>query len=643
MPELGARVERPELEALAALNFRPYYTGHDVWRDDPVHVGGLHTRAFAEVMRLYGCLKRGDSVSNVVIQGRPGIGKTHFIGRLRAEVVTRGDVFVLFQLASADQFWPSLVISYMELLSHLAPGGRSQAADLLKALFETHGLGGPEVEKAVKGAALSGPEVKALRSMLRPFFNRDAVALDTAIALILYSNVAYHAQDVGQAFLQGIGITEEDKAEFGFLTLGANAREVIKIFDRVIALSGKISVVAIDQLDGLIAVASRTEDGSGAVVLDTVATGLMDFAQECEKSLIIVSCLIASWRNIEGAVISARDRFPVQLQLELIPSPEVGCALLAAYFAKGFVQANFRPPYPTWPIHPKALASAQHYTPRGLLLLAEEHIRRCREDGRVQELWMLNGSAVPPIEPLRPSDEKDEPSFFSRLDAEFQTEKGNAVVKASLEETTVDTSLPKLLNDGLAAFADENPHRGPFTLDPVPGRNPPLHARLRKIVDAETEFEIHASFRAIYNGAPTAAINRLRAAVVASGLNLGSQRRLYILRNLPWSSGQVTQATLTDLRKHGGRTLRLDEESLKIFAALGALRKRHGESLSPWLRSRRQASASPLFVSIFGEPSGSSASEQPSPVPPVTPLQPSQDAQKEPEIKLGDWPIPDEQ
>ena len=80
MPEFGAGVEKPELEALTKINYKPYYTPYDVWRDDPVHVQGLHTEASLEVMRLYGCLKRGEPVSNIVLEGRPGIGKTHFLG-----------------------------------------------------------------------------------------------------------------------------------------------------------------------------------------------------------------------------------------------------------------------------------------------------------------------------------------------------------------------------------------------------------------------------------------------------------------------------------------------------------------------------------------------------------------------------------
>ena len=338
MPESGAGVEKPELEALTKINYKPYYTPYDVWRDDPVHVQGLHTEASLEVMRLYGCLKRGEPVSNIVLEGRPGIGKTHFLGRLRAEVKDRDDIFVLFQIASVDQFWQSAVVAYMESLSHLGSNGKSQAAGIFASLCKSHGVEGPLVEKAIDGTILPGEEVRALRTLLRPIFKLDTSSLDVALALVLYSSADYRLQDIGQAFLQGIGITDEDRGQFGFLTTSGNSRVVIKGFDRLIAFSGKVSVVAVDQLDGLIAV---TAHGDGAVLRDTVATGLMDFAQDCEHTLIIVSCFMSSWRNIEQAVEFGSLPFsgPFATQSDTVSSSRQG--IDRCLFCKGIRTGEF--------------------------------------------------------------------------------------------------------------------------------------------------------------------------------------------------------------------------------------------------------------------------------------------------------------
>ena len=94
-------------------------------------------------------------------------------------------------------------------------------------------------------------------------------------------------------------------------------------------------------------------------------------------------------------------------------------------------------------------------------------------------------------------------------------------------------------------------------MDPPLGRNPSLHARLRHIVDVDTDDEVHWSFRAVLNDNAVAALHRLRAAMTASGLELpGERRRLFILRNASWSRGPKTRQALDGLMAHGGTVVR---------------------------------------------------------------------------------------
>ena len=101
------------LEALGSLVFRTYELPKDVWRDDVVHVDGLHSEAFEEILDRHRHLKSGGDVSNLVIEGRPGVGKTHFLGRVRAYVAAQGDFFVYVDLSSTRDFWQSLVEYYL--------------------------------------------------------------------------------------------------------------------------------------------------------------------------------------------------------------------------------------------------------------------------------------------------------------------------------------------------------------------------------------------------------------------------------------------------------------------------------------------------------------------------------------------------
>ena len=60
-----------ELEALGHVAFRTAYSGNDVWRDDVIHVDGIHSRAFDRVLAALDRLRDGVPVGNVVIRGRP--------------------------------------------------------------------------------------------------------------------------------------------------------------------------------------------------------------------------------------------------------------------------------------------------------------------------------------------------------------------------------------------------------------------------------------------------------------------------------------------------------------------------------------------------------------------------------------------
>ena len=172
----------------------------------------------------------------------------------------------------------------------------------------------------------------------------------------------------------------------------------------------------------------------------------------------------------------------------------------------------------------------------------------------------------------------------------------------------MDDCLPALLRAGLIAWAEENAAAGHFSVDPPPGRNPSLHARLRRIVDADTDDEVHWSFRAVLNHNPVAALHRLRAAVTASGLELpGERRRLFILRNAAWSQGRKTQQALDGLGGYGGAVAELREADLRVFRALQRLRDERPQGLAAWLTAQRHASRTALLAPLSPEPPGAEA------------------------------------
>ncbi len=604
-----------QLDALAEISFRAYYSGEDVWQPDAINVEGLHAETLERVLELYEQLKRQQPVSNVVLEGRPGAGKTHFLGRVRRRIMHQGDVFVLAQPSSASQFWQMLVISYLNALARPLPSGQSQLACLASSLLQAAGACEAQYVQMAR-SEMCATEINGLRSVLRHLFGpgpEGRRTLDVAIALMLQASHDYEAQDIGQSYLEGTALESEDQKRFGFLRSCSPPRDTMSAIDMILGRAGKVAVIAIDQLDGLIVISSRegADEDPGLADLNIIANGLMDLAQAGQNSLIVLSCLRASWERIRTmAIQSAAARFPVEERLELIPSPEIGEAIVAAHFAGAFKRIGFTPPYPTWPIREDAFRSAPEFSPRRLMEMADAHVRACRRNGEVIELSSLTNEETT----TRPDDRGGIPEHVDaeKLDATFERLKVKFDVTECLSDRTVDAVLPRLLQAALSCWIDENPEFGTFTIDPLPGANPPLHARLRLVLDPNTEVERHWSFRAIHNRHPLAALNRLRTAVSSSGLELGHARRqIIVLRNLAWSKGTATQSTVTEFERLGGQTLKLCGADLAVFSALAGIRESNVANLPAWLRSRRPASRTQLLSAALGQLGGSVPADPP--------------------------------
>jgi hypothetical protein len=140
-----------QLQALEAVSFRPHYTAADIWRDDVIHVDGIHRDAFNEVRRIFGLMKQGVPYSNIVIEGASGTGKSHFLGRVRRGVTKGENVFVLIQLSSARQFWHSVAIAYADALFRDGPTGRTQLEFVLDALVDRLGIRGKDRARLLGG------------------------------------------------------------------------------------------------------------------------------------------------------------------------------------------------------------------------------------------------------------------------------------------------------------------------------------------------------------------------------------------------------------------------------------------------------------------------------------------------------------
>ena len=599
----------PELEALGQVVFRTAYSGSDIWRDDVIHVDGIHASAFDRILNALARLRDGLSVGNVVIEGRPGIGKSHFLGRVRHAVIEQGQIFVLFQPSTARRFWESLALAYRDALHREVGAAGTQLRAVLHGLGDAMKLQRADIENLVEGT-FDLTQLQVVRRGLQSHLGQrpgDQVALDVALALILTNSEDFGHRDLGDALLQGQEIEGNKARAHSIRASRIPCREVVGAFDRLIGAAGCTTLVAVDQLDGLIALGRSLDGAEQQSLTHEVAVGLMDLAEDVQHSLIVVSCLNDTWTLIrDGALPTANARYPMVVQLREIPSAQVGEALVTAYLRDAYTRAGFTPAYPTWPVRPTAFADAVLFSPRSLINLVQNHCAHCRERGRATELEQLTNEHPGP-EPLPNGCQSgvDPTPPDPELDRRFNQLVREADVSGVLEEKKVDGGLPALLRAGLTAWAEENAATGAFSVDPLPGRNPSLHARLRRIVDADTDDEVHWSFRAVLNDNAVAALHRLRAAVTASGLELSRERRrLFILRNAAWSQGRKTRQVLDEFEEHGGAVVKLREADLKVFAALQQLLEEQPKGLAAWLGAHRPASGTTLLAPLSPEPAG---------------------------------------
>ncbi|MBP2703037.1 DUF87 domain-containing protein [Microbispora sp. RL4-1S] len=624
-----------ELTGLAALRFNYAQVADDVWHPSPFHVESLHRHAVGDI--LDGLIEAEESLGGspigLVLQGQRGAGKTHLLGWARRRVHEEDGYFFLISLLDARDFWESVAISMLDGLSRPMPDGRSQLAELLwrlAVLADTP----PDARAAVTGETpLTRDALDAFIGALRRYDREAGRARDTARALVLRACADPAAQDVGDAYLSSSPAGEAgERAAWGFTTVRRTAQEVVGDLSRLLALTGP-SVIAVDQLDVLLAQSAIAANGSisvvpgtgsdawrEALIVEQVAGGLMELREVTRRTLTVVSCLPSTWILIQKqATGTVRDRFRLTLPLGMIPDPETGAALIEKRFATQYRAAGFAPPYPTWPVRPEAFARAAEYTPRQLLIRIDEHVRSCLTTGVARELESLG--ATGPVVPADPQDgpvavpvavprvvrtpprlttEPGPADELAALDVRFAQLRAKAQVADALDPATEDATMPALLTAGLAAWIMERGEAAGrvFGLDPLPSAKPPLHARLRRTLDELVEDEAHWSFRAIAAAHPVAALNRLKAASVMAGLDAAvPKRRLFVLRNHDWAKGPRTREALDAFERAGGRVVRIVEEDLRIFSALRQLIDDGPAHLRAWLSARRPASE----VKLFGE------------------------------------------
>jgi hypothetical protein len=593
--------------ALSELHLESALTKEHVWNASPVHVSELHAEAQRMISKglIEARSSRGPSPIGVVLNGRSGAGKTHMLGWVRQRMQREGGYFFLTNLGDSGQFWPNVAEAMRKGLDQDGEDGQSQLVTFLRRLSTAAGLPTALAAAVVGEAPLSPDELAAfVDALVRLDRRAGRECQDAARALVLVASPEPRTSAVGFDYLTSSDeMSLDDRSRWGFRSRSQPARRIVEEISTLLALTGP-SVIAVDQIDSLVALSNRSTTQIGRVAdekgveaqIAEFTDGLMLLREGTRRTLTVLACIPQSWELIRRkAVNTVLDRFRETPPLSRIPDPVIGRELVEARFVKTFERVGFTAPYPTWPIAPSAFADVTEYTPRQLLTRIDAHVESCLAADEVRELISFaevtrSGEVIADPPPPSAVD-------LAPLDARFAELARAADPAAALDPDQEDRVVPPLLHAGLTAWIAERAtsHQSWSVDPPSTAKQPPLHARLRQTVDEELEDEDHWCFRAIGSTPPRAALSRLTKARNAAGAG----RTLVLVRNAEWSQGKQTQEVLAEIAAAGGVSVPITDGDLRTFSALRQMLHDREPGLQDWLTARRPASGSELFGTVL--------------------------------------------
>jgi len=270
-------------------------------------------------------------------------------------------------------------------------------------------------------------------------------------------------------------------------------------------------------------------------VLFDFMNGLTAIRGEFARTFVVVTCIESSWKVLKNRGLQAfQDRFEEVEHLDLIRDPGTPQDLIAGRLEEAYVQANFTPPYPTWPFARGFFKSLPHgLTPRQILNRCDSHRLACVRAGKVIELDGYGSISVK---------SEDAGAVF---DKRFEEQRALVDPNELLDPNNED-ALGRLMGEAARLFCREVPSDPNIDLvvetDFHETRQyESLHFRMRRIFRLEGDREEHICVRILGKTQYRSFQVRLTAALTTSGMSEKLDgRRLFLIRNGGLPSGEKT-------------------------------------------------------------------------------------------------------
>jgi hypothetical protein len=631
--------------AFLATDFNWVRSQQSIWNNAPADVGTLNQDHIEGILRDFSRLDdpSADSAIGRVVNGPAGSGKTHLLGTLRRRVWEKHGWFILLDIVGIKDFWRTACLGFIRSLRQPLPDGRSQYQAVFEAALHRVPV---EKRKAILTAnknleAGATATVNLFVKILQNEFPEALHHSNIIRALLLQGDP--EVMEIAYNWLQGLDVDPADRSKLNLTAPSPTHEELVRGISWLMSIGGP-TLIAIDQIDSIVVASNLTADEPNNLndeaektarnIIHLFGAGLMNLKAITTRSMTVISCLGETWTILRSKVLAAvAQRFsePVFLRPASEATGQIS-GLIASRLRPAYAQLADAPPYATWPFSSQAIAKLGDILPRKALMLCENFKLKCLPNGSVVECLYFDDDT--------PTIEKPSSSLESSLDAKFAALKaaaeleavslnagdGNAcgeLISEVLELYRAEVHVPESTDVEVTNYADE--------------RRPALHSRLTFTFHSEGDLEQHYCFRVIEHSHPLSVQARLRAAMTASGIDKKLPfRHLFILRNVDFPSGRVTNELKAKFLADGGKCIALTEEDLRTFIGLRDLYASRPDGFMAWLQTNKPLCKTSFFqsiglcppplsarvsagVSIDGEmakPSNGVAKAQTSPIPP---------------------------
>lgn len=594
--------------AFLAADFSWVRSQQSIWTDPSSDVDTLNRDHIDGILRDFARLDAPDAESAIgrVVNGPAGSGKTHLIGSLRRRVWEKKGWFILIDIVGINEFWRTACLGFIRSLRQPLPDGRSQ----YQAVFEAalHRVP-PERRKAIISAnknleAGAIGTVNLFVKILQSQFSDALQYSDIIRALLLQGDP--EVMEIAYNWLQGLDVDASDRKKLSLRAASPTHQDLVRGISWLMSLGGP-TMIAIDQIDSIVAVSNLAADRACSMGDETEATardiihlfgdGLINLRDVAARSMTVVSCLGETWTILRKNVLaSVAQRFSEPVFLRPVSAENGQIAdLIANRLRPAYIQSGDVPPNAIWPFTAQAIGKLGDVLPRKALMFCENFRLKCLAKGDVVECvdFEEGGGATAPS--AAADIERSLDAQLARLRASadlglasLEASDGNTcgeLLSEVLELYKSEAAIPENIDVEVTGYADE--------------KRPALHSRLTFTFHAEGDLERHYCFRIIAHPHALSVQARLRAAMTASGIDKKLPfRHLFILRNGEFPSGKVTNELKTRLLADGGKCIAITDDDLRTFLGLRELRAANPDGFIAWLQATKPLCRTAFFKSI---------------------------------------------